>query len=168
MPGSRKRKGESQPGASKKQKKRVRQRRNPVLCDCGCGQTVSPSTRSNHRREQGLVPAPAPVLNIAPAPVPVAAVAVPPLAFDDDYADEVPDLVSSDDEHEPQEDNAIAQQHGRRGHDASCQHGDQNFGKRVVVRSAAQKYIHVLLQEQIRSGDSQESVVNAAKVNRAA
>ena len=177
MPGS-KRKGVDQPGASKK--KRVRQRRKPVLCDCGCGQTVFPSTRSKHRAAQAE---PAPVLAPSPVPVPppVAAVAVPPapapgpaaavpvvpvapvaapLAFGDDD-DELPELLDSDDEEEGG--NALAQQ-GQGGHDhhADCQL--HNLNQQIQPLTAAQKYVHVLVEEQIRTGASQESVVRAAKV----
>ena len=157
MPGS-KRKGVDQPGASKK--KRVRK---PVLCDCGCGQTVFPSTRSKHRAAQAE---PAPVLAPSPVPVPPPVAVVPvapvaaPLAFGDDD-DELPELLDSDDEEEGG--NALAQQ-GQGGHDhhADCQL--HNLNQQIQPLTAAQKYVHVLVEEQIRTGASQESVVRAAKV----
>ncbi len=85
--------------------------------------------------------------------------AAAPLAFGDDD-DELPELVDySDDEEEGG--NALAQQ-GQGGHDhhADCQH---NLNQEIE-RTAPQKFVHVLVEDQIRTGASQESVVRAAKV----
>ena len=174
MPGKRKRAEASPEGERQPPRRSHKNKRSRVRCDCGCGQSVSPTTRSKHRQMQldevivapappGLSPALAPVLAPAVVPAPALAPAPAPAAGAEDlvFGDNDDDGAAPIFEPDADAAAAVADVAGpAQAHAEGCvnQHPGQ------VVRNAAETYVNTLLVEQVRSGNTQESLISSVKV----